>query len=89
MGVIGFGDIGRAVAGIAKCFGMNVLVNTRTPKDRSFEYVDLETLFRKSDVISLHCPLTKETHHLIQEKTIALMKPTAMIIKYVEGSSNR
>src|SRR5439155_16797644 len=68
LGIVGFGRIGRAVADLALVFGMNVLAHSRTTPQQlppRLAFVDLETLFRQSDVISLHCPLTQETEHLI------------------------
>jgi D-lactate dehydrogenase len=54
-------------------------------KNAGFDYVDIETLYRESDIISLHCPLTKETYRLINEKSIAQMKPGIMIINTGRG----
>lgn len=86
MGIVGFGQIGRAVARIAAAFGMRVLFYKRTPVQApDAEYVALERLWRESDVISLHCPLTALTKHLIQEKTIAQMKPGAILINTGRG----
>lgn len=83
MGVIGYGRIGRRVAEIARCFGMNVLVWTRTPRDP--ECVTLDELLAKSDVISLHCPLFPETKNLINAETIAKMKTGAILINTARG----
>jgi glycerate dehydrogenase len=88
LGIVGFGSIGRAVAGIARAFGMNVLVNDcrrppALPPDLAF--VDLETLFRQSDVVSLHCPLTEETRHLVNAERLAWMKPTAFLLNTGRG----
>src|SRR6185503_19055704 len=80
MGIVGYGRIGRAVAELGRAFGMRILAAKRkavaTP-DSGVEFVDLETLFRTSDVISLHCPLTPETKHLVNSERLALMKSTA------------
>lgn len=85
-GIVGYGNIGKAVARIAAAFGMHVLVATRSiPSDPSFENVDLETLLRRSDIISLHCPLTPQTDKLINASTLALMKPTAVLINTGRG----
>src|SRR5688572_22121493 len=66
MGIIGYGRIGAAVANLARAFGMNVLVHSRRPPklEPGIKVADLETTFRQSDVISLHCPLTPETKHI-------------------------
>jgi len=86
MGIVGFGQTGRAVAELARAFGMRVLVHTRTPKaGPSVEFVDLETLLRRSDVVSLHCPLTPETEGLVNAGRLALMKPTAFLINTSRG----
>lgn len=69
-GVYGFGSIGRTVAKIAADLGMNVLVYSRTKKDMpsGYRWVPQEELFRESDVLSLHCPLTPETTGLVNRK---------------------
>ncbi|MEW6060319.1 MAG: D-2-hydroxyacid dehydrogenase [Bacteroidota bacterium] len=88
MGVVGFGNIGQAVAKIASAFGMNVIVLTRTPKQyqiSGISFVDKETLFTTSDVISLHCTLTDETHHLVNAQTLSWMKPTSFLINTGRG----
>jgi glycerate dehydrogenase len=79
MGIVGYGSIGRTVAGIAEAFGMKVLVHSRG------QGVDLATLFRESDVVSLHCPLTEQTRHLVNAERLALMKPTAFLINTGRG----
>jgi glycerate dehydrogenase len=88
MGIVGFGRIGQAVAALAETFGMKVLAHTRTlPKQASggAQFVDLESLFRQSDVISLHCPLTAETKLLVNPKRLASMKPAAFILNTSRG----
>lgn len=87
IGIIGYGAIGKAVAKIAKAFNMNVLVHTRTyPKDTDgIEVVSLDELLRNSDVVTLHCPLTDDTKLLINERTISLMKPSAILINTSRG----
>lgn len=86
MGIVGFGQTGRAVADLARAFGMRVLVHTRTPTAGSgVEFVDLATLLRRSDVVSLHCPLTPETEGLVNAKRLAMMKPTALLINTSRG----
>lgn len=88
IGIVGLGNIGNAVARIAHAFGMNVIASTGKRQDEIPEYitaVDRETLWRESDVISLHCPLTPNTKHLINTKTLRMMKPTAILINTGRG----
>jgi glycerate dehydrogenase len=86
MGLIGLGDIGSQVAGIALAFGMKVIAYRKHPKPvNGIEMVDLETLFAKSDVISLHCPLTEETREIINQESLAKMKPNAVVINTGRG----
>ena len=86
LGVVGFGSIGRAVAKIADAFGMKVLAAARTPKESDIaEFVSLEMLFSKSDIVSLHCPLTDATKELVNGKTLCLMKKTALLINNARG----
>lgn len=87
MGIVGFGNIGRAVAALAMTFGMKVLVSVRTPRDLppGIEAVDINELFRRSDVISLHCPLTPETEHLVNAEKLTLMKREALLINTSRG----
>lgn len=89
LGLVGFGRIGRSVATVGRAFGMRVLAHRRTPgrdlDNDAVTMVDLPTLLRESDVVSLHCPLTPETQGLIQAKTIGLMKPTAFLINTSRG----
>lgn len=88
LGIVGFGDIGSSVARIALAFGMKVIANRRTWKvapPEGVEAVELDELFSRSDAISLHCPLTDETRHLIGPRTLALIKPTALLINTGRG----
>ena len=88
MGIIGFGRIGRAVGRIAKALGMTVLAtgSRRCPEGEQIaEYVDLQTLLTRADVISLHCPLFPETEKLINAETIAQMKDGAILINNSRG----
>lgn len=86
VGVIGTGKIGRIFINICKGFGMNVIAYDLFPiKDSDIKYVSLETLFKESDVISLHCPLTDETLHIINKESIALMKKGVAIINTSRG----
>lgn len=85
-GVVGTGKIGRTFIEICRGFGMDVLAYDPYPaKDADWEYVTLDELCRRSDVISLHCPLTKESVNLINSETIKLMKPDAIIINTSRG----
>jgi glycerate dehydrogenase len=88
LGVVGFGSIGRAVAGIAQCLGMHVCAPTRgTPDPASWPvaFVDLEALFRESDIVSLHCPLTPETEKLVNGERLSWMKPSAFLLNTARG----
>ena len=87
-GVMGFGTIGRAVAQTARSFGMRVVTASRTrPAElpEGVEWVTVEELFRLSDVVSLHCPLTPETQKIVCDRTLAWMKPTALLINTGRG----
>ena len=87
VGVIGTGKIGMIFANICKGFGMNVLAYDKFPvKDSGFNYVELDSLFKNSDVISLHCPLTDETQHIINSEAIEQMKKGVFIINTSRGS---
>ncbi len=83
LGIIGYGQIGRRVAQVARCFGMDVIAYTRTP--RGPECVPLDELLARSDVISIHCPLFPETKNLINRETIAKMKDGAILINTARG----
>lgn len=86
LGIIGYGSIGKNVAKIAKAFNMNVIVNTRTAKqDSSVKFADLQTLFEKSDIITVHCPLTDITANMINIDMLKLCKPTAVLINTSRG----
>lgn len=88
LGLIGFGRIGQAEGRIAKAMGMNVLAYDVYPNDSGRaigEYVDLDTLFSKADVISLHCNLTPENVGLINRSNIAKMKDGAILINNARG----
>lgn len=88
LGIIGEGAIGKAVKNLALAFDMEVLIYTRTPKQdqEHVHYVSLKEVLQKSDFLSLHCPLTPSTKHLIDEQALALMKPTAFIINTARGA---
>lgn len=88
LGIIGFGRIGRAVGKLARAFGMKVIAYSRSQCDEGHEigeYVDLDTLFTQSDIISLHCPLFTETEKIINSENIAKMKDGAMIVNTARG----
>ena len=87
LGLIGVGRIGRAVAEKAPAFGMHVVYTARTPNPdlENAEFLPLDHLLATADVISLHCPLTPETHHLIDQKALAKMKRSAYLINTSRG----
>jgi glycerate dehydrogenase len=85
LGLIGFGRIGKAVAAIATAFGLKIIVHDQQPLPKGVQGADLEKIFRDSDVVSLHCPLTPETKHLVNAKRLALMKKTAFLINTARG----
>ena len=86
-GVIGTGKIGRIFINICRGFGMNVIAYDRFPaKDSDIQYVSLDELFRQSDIISLHCPLTEETKHLINADAIEKMKKGVVILNTSRGA---
>lgn len=84
-GIIGFGNIGRAVGRVAEAFGCRLLVNKRTEVE-GFECVDLDTLLRESDIITIHCPLSDATRGMIGERELSLMKRDAIIINMARGA---
>ena len=87
VGVIGTGKIGRVFIDICRGFGMRVLAYDKFPgEEQGFSYVPLDTLLRESDIISLHCPLTEETHHLINRETIDRTKKGVVIINTSRGA---
>jgi len=87
LGIVGYGRIGEAVGALGSAFGMKVLAHSRSPKAEkgSITFVDLETLFRTSDVVSLHCPLTPETSGLINKERLSWFKPSAFLINTSRG----
>ena len=85
-GVIGTGRIGRVMAGILKGFGMRVIAyDPYPPNNADFEMVDLEQIWSQSDVITLHCPLTPETTHMINRETLSKMKDDVILINSSRG----
>lgn len=90
IGIIGFGSIGQAVARLAEAFGMNVVAygHRGIPKERLFgnvRAVSLEELYETSDIISLHCPLTKENQKMIDKDSIAKMKVGVILLNTARG----
>lgn len=88
LGIIGFGSIGQTVGKIAKAFGMNVIAYSRTVREEGkaiAEYVSLDELLAKSDIISLHCPMTPETDKIINAKTIEKMKDGVILLNTARG----
>ena len=86
VGIIGTGKIGKIFSDICKGFGMHILAYDKFPNPHlELTYVELPELLEKSDVISLHCPLTEDTHYLINEQSIAMMKQGAVIINTSRG----
>lgn len=88
MGIVGLGNIGMAVARIASAFGMQVLAFTSKEEDDlpyGIRKVDMDALFKQSDIVTLHCPLTVETHFLVDAERLAMMKPTAILINTGRG----
>jgi len=87
LGIIGYGNIGRAVAEMARGLGMEVLIAARPgSKEPTPGRVPMRELFRQADVITLHCPLTPQTKNLINAETLSLMKPTALLVNTARGA---
>lgn len=88
LGIIGEGNIGKEVIKIAQAFDMKILVYTRTPKQDHDEvrYVSLEELLKQSDFVSLHCPLTSDTKHIIDAQALSMMKKSAFLINTSRGA---
>jgi len=86
LGLVGYGAIGQAVARLGRAFGMKILAHTRTTREEEdIEFVDCETVFRESDVVSLHCPLTDENQGFVNADLLSQMKPTAYLINTARG----
>jgi len=89
VGVLGTGKIGRVFAELMKCFGCRVLLYDKFPntemQEKGYPYVDLTTLLRESDILSLHVPLLPETAHIINRETLNMMKDNAMLINTSRG----
>lgn len=88
IGIIGAGNIGKEVIKIAQAMGMKVLATARRKREDAdgIHYTTVEDILKNSDVVSLHCPLTPDTKHIINAESIALMKPTAFLINTSRGA---
>lgn len=87
LGIIGYGNIGKTVAQMARGFGMEILIGARPgDKQPGADRVALPELFREADFITLHCPLTPETNSFINAQTLASMKPSAYLINTARGA---
>ena len=84
-GIIGYGNIGRAVGKIASAFGCHVIANKRTPVD-DCECVELDELLKRADIISIHCPLTDKTRGMIGKAQLEMMKKNAIVINVARGA---
>ena len=87
LGLVGYGAIGKAVAAVGRALGMNVLAarRQRNAVSEGVAYTDVDSVFRDSDVVSLHCPLTSETKELVNATRLSAMKPTAYLINTSRG----
>jgi glyoxylate reductase len=87
LGVVGLGRIGRAVARLAEAFGMSVVYSNRSGPVRevSYEWLHLDDLLARADVVSLHVPLTSETHHLLGARELRLMRPDGFLVNTARG----
>lgn len=84
-GIVGLGNIGKKVADVAKAFGCKVLAFKREPVEE-YECVDIDTLCKESDIISLHTPLNEQTRHIINEERLKIMKKSAILINVARGA---
>lgn len=84
-GIIGYGNIGKKVAEVAKAFGCRVIFYKKTPTEEK-ECVDLDTLLEKSDIVTVHIPLSKETKGLLSKEKLSLMKKTAILVNTARGA---
>lgn len=85
LGIIGYGELGQAVARVAEAFGMQILLAQRPGGAPLPGRLPLDTLLTQADILSLHCPLTEQTHNLIGSRELALMKPDALLINTARG----
>lgn len=88
LGIIGYGNIGKEVIKVAKALGMKILVSTRTPREDvdGIHFTSMEEVLKNSDFISLHCPLNENTKHIMNQESIAMMKPSSFIINTARGA---
>lgn len=91
VGIIGYGNIGRRLAGLLKGFQCRVIVYDPFPRkeileEDGVELVELEDLFRQADAVSIHVPYTEQTHHMVNRERLALMKPTAVLVNTARGN---
>ncbi len=90
LGIIGLGKIGKSIAEKASVFGMKIIYHNRKPiADKKYEhytFVEKDWLLRESDIVSLNCPLTPETHHFLSEKEFQIMKNSSLLINTARGS---
>jgi glycerate dehydrogenase len=86
MGIVGLGNIGHQTAWIARAFGMHIIYTSRTKKETGLaEYVNMNTLFAQSDVVSLHCPLTNDNFQFVNKDLLRLMRPSSFLINTSRG----
>ena len=89
LGIVGYGAIGRRVAGVARALGMRVVAVSRSraagTSDDGVDFLSLDEVFRTADVVSLHCPLTPETKHVVNAARLATMKPAAYLLNTARG----
>ncbi|EMS73819.1 2-hydroxyacid dehydrogenase [Ruminiclostridium cellobioparum] len=88
LGVIGYGNIAKEIIKVAQALGMKILVSTRTSRAdvEEIHFTTNEEILKKSDFISLNCPLNESTRHMINKETLAMMKPTAYLINTARGA---
>lgn len=86
LGIVGYGELGKAVAETARCFGLNVIIAQRPGSEHNEDNrVSLETLLSEADIISLHCPLAENTRNLIGPRELGMMKKDALLINTARG----
>ena len=85
LGIVGYGELGKAVSRVAESFGMKILIARRDANDERSGRVDLHEMLTQVDVLSLHCPLTEQNKHFIASKELALMKSDAVLINAARG----
>ena len=85
LGIIGYGELGKAVANVAGAFGINVIIAESLTGRQSNNRLPLDHLLQQSDIISLHCPLTPQTQNLINQQALELMKPSSFLINAARG----